>query len=156
MNIVIERSREITDILIAAREILNIDIEIKFDLFFYIYIYIYICGHKLSLKILIITEQFAAAIKDSRKQILDQFFTTAELVALGIPDIDPDTNKVVGWIEKPDGQMLRYFLSTLGREEGFGENLDITTNGKDIVPAVQIEIIDKRSDVQKEDIGAAD
>lgn len=90
---------------------------------------------------------FGDAIKNARKGKLDQFVTTAELLALGIPDIDPETKKVVGWIEKPDGLMLRYFMSTLGRDEGFGENLDVTTNGKDINTAIQVEIIDKRSDV---------
>lgn len=92
-------------------------------------------------------EDFAEAIKDVRKGKLDQFVTTAELLALGIPDIDPETKKVVGWVEKPDGLMLRYFMSTLGRDEGFGEGLDLTTNGKDINTAIQVEIIDKRSDV---------
>lgn len=96
-------------------------------------------------------EDFAEAIKDVRKGKLDQFVTTAELLALGIPDIDPETKKVVGWVEKPDGLMLRYFMSTLGRDEGFGENLDVTTNGKDISTAIQVEIIDKRSDVMSDE-----
>ena len=56
-------------------------------------------------------EDFAEAIKDIRKGKLDQFVTTAELLALGIPDIDPETKKVVGWVEKPDGLMLRYFIT---------------------------------------------
>lgn len=92
-------------------------------------------------------------IKESRKEKLDQFVSTAELLALGIPDIDPDTKKVVGWIEKPDGLMLRYFMSTLGRDEGFGDNIDVTTNGKDINNVLQVEVIDKRSDVDNEDTG---
>lgn len=96
-------------------------------------------------------EDFGDAIKNARKGKLDQFVTTAELLALGIPDIDPETKKVVGWIEKPDGLMLRYFMSTLGRDEGFGENLDVTTNGKDINAAIQVEIIDKRSDVMSDE-----
>lgn len=90
-------------------------------------------------------------IKESRKEKLDQFVSTAELLALGIPDIDPDTKKVVGWIEKPDGLMLRYFMSTLGRDEGFGDNIDVTTNGKDINNVLQVEVIDKRSDVDNDD-----
>lgn len=90
-------------------------------------------------------------IKESRKEKLDQFVTTAELLALGIPDIDPDTKKVVGWIEKPDGLMLRYFMSTLGRDEGFGDNIDVTTNGKDINNVLQVEVIDKRSDVDNDE-----
>lgn len=90
-------------------------------------------------------------IKESRKEKLDQFVTTAELLALGIPDIDPETKKVVGWVEKPDGQMLRYFMSTLGRDEGFGDNIDVTTNGKDINNVLQVEVIDKRSDVDNDE-----
>lgn len=90
-------------------------------------------------------------IKESRKEKLDQFVTTAELLALGIPDIDPETKKVVGWVEKPDGLMLRYFMSTLGRDEGFGDNIDVTTNGKDINNVLQVEVIDKRSDVDNDE-----
>lgn len=92
-------------------------------------------------------EDFRDTINDARKGKLDQFISTAELVALGIPDVDPETKRVVGWVEKPDPQMLRYFMSTLGRDEGFGDNLDITTNGKDVNNVVRVEVIDKRSDV---------
>ena len=95
--------------------------------------------------------EYKDAISDSRKGKLDQFITTAELLALGIPDIDEETKKVVGWIEKPDAGMLKFFMSTLGRDEGFGDNLDLTTNGKDINSVVQVEIIDKRSDVIREE-----
>lgn len=95
--------------------------------------------------------EYKDAISNSRKGKLDQFITTAELLALGIPDIDPETKKVVGWVEKPDAGMLKFFMSTLGRDEGFGDNLDLTTNGKDINSVVQVEIIDKRSDVIKEE-----
>ncbi len=95
-------------------------------------------------------EEFDRIIKDSRKKKLDNFISTAEVLALGIPDIDPVTKKVVGWVEKPDGQMLRYFMSTLGRDEGFGDSLDVTSKGEKINNAVQVEIIDKRSDVIKE------
>lgn len=96
-------------------------------------------------------EEFRDVIQDARKSKLDQFITTAELLALGIPDIDPDTKKVVGWIEKPDGLMLRYFMTTLGRDEGFGDNIDVTTNGKDINNVLQVEVIDKRSDVDNDE-----
>lgn len=95
-------------------------------------------------------EEFNNVIKDSRKKKLDNFISTAEILALGIPDIDPVTHKVVGWIEKPDGQMLRYFMSTIGRDEGFGDTLDVTSAGEKINNAVQVEIIDKRSDVKEE------
>lgn len=93
------------------------------------------------------------AIVNSRKGKLDQFITTAELLALGIPDVDPETKKVLGWVEKPDAGMLKFFISTLGRDEGFGDGLDLTTNGKDLNSVVQVEIIDKRSDVIQEEVG---
>jgi hypothetical protein len=96
-------------------------------------------------------EDFRSTINDARKGKLDQFISTAELVALGIPDVDPETKRVVGWVEKPDPQMLRYFMSTLGRDEGFGDNLDITTNGKDVNNVVRVEVIDKRSDVAQDE-----
>ena len=93
--------------------------------------------------------EFRAAITDSRKGKLDQFITTAELLALGIPEVEKGTNRVIGWIEKPDAGMLKFFISTLGRDEGFGDAMDLTTNGKDLQTKVQVEIIDKRSDVAK-------
>ena len=39
---------------------------------------------------------------------------------MGIPEKDESGN-FVGWRERPDGYMIRYLLSTLGRNEGFGE-----------------------------------
>lgn len=53
---------------------------------------------------------------------VDDCIDRAYQVAMGIPDIKD--KKIVGWIERPDGNMLRYLLSTLGRKEGFGENFD--------------------------------
>lgn len=53
------------------------------------------------------------------------------------------TNEVVIILSNED-----FYNSTLGRDEGFGENIDITTNGKDVNNVVQVEIIDKRSDVE--------
>lgn len=75
-------------------------------------------------------EQFRAVVDDARGKMFDRSLATADVLANGIPDIQ--NGKVVGWIERPDGGMLRYLLSTLGKNEGFGESIDITTNGKDI------------------------
>lgn len=75
-------------------------------------------------------EQFQAVVDDARMKMFDRCLATAEVVANGIPDIQ--NGKVVGWVEKPDGNMLRYLLGTLGKKEGFGESIDITTNGKDV------------------------
>ena len=51
--------------------------------------------------------------------------------------------KVIGWEERPDGNMLRYLLGTLGKKEGFGESLDITTNGKDIAVGGLFRVLTK-------------
>lgn len=75
-------------------------------------------------------EQFQAVVDDARMKMFDRCLATAEVVANGIPDTQ--NGKVVGWVEKPDGNMLRYLLGTLGKKEGFGESIDITTNGKDV------------------------
>lgn len=75
-------------------------------------------------------EKYKAVIEDSRGTLFDDCLSTARVLALGIPDVKD--GKVVGWIERPDSFMVRYLLGTLGRKEGFGESIDITTNGKDV------------------------
>lgn len=74
---------------------------------------------------------FAVAVKDSRGRMLDECITVSRIVALGIPEKDP-SGKIIGWKVPPDSGMLRYLLGTLGRGEGFGENIDVTTNGQTI------------------------
>ncbi len=67
---------------------------------------------------------FANAIKDSRMRMFDRCLEVGYALALGIPKTDKN-NKVIGWKEKPDANMVRYLLGTLGREEGFGEKTDV-------------------------------
>lgn len=74
--------------------------------------------------------EFKTIVDDTRLELFDVCITSARVLAAGIPDIQG--GKMVGWIERPDSGMVRYILGTLGRKEGFGENIDITTNGKDI------------------------
>ena len=69
--------------------------------------------------------EFKSVVQDSRKKLFDQCLDVARIVALGVPYIDPATGHILGWKEKPDGQMLRYLLSTLGRDEGFGESVNV-------------------------------
>ncbi len=92
---------------------------------------------------------FDTAVKESRKKILDRCITTAQALAFGIPEMED--GKVVGWKERPEPNMLRFFMQTLGRDEGFGDSLDVTSNGKDINSTIQVEIIERREDVDKED-----
>jgi len=65
-------------------------------------------------------EEWKQVVRDARLRLFDDCLISAEVLARGIPEKDEQGN-VVGWIEKPDGQMVRYLLSTLGKEEGFGD-----------------------------------
>lgn len=69
--------------------------------------------------------EFASAIKDSRMRMFDRCLDVGYALALGIPETD-ENNKVIGWKEKPDANMVRYLLGTLGREEGFGDKTDVS------------------------------
>lgn len=63
---------------------------------------------------------FKDAISDERGSLVDECLVSARVLALGIPEKDEDGN-FIGWRERPDGNMVRYLLSTLGRNEGFGD-----------------------------------
>lgn len=71
---------------------------------------------------------FRQAVKDERGMLVDECLVSARILALGIPEKDAD-GRFVGWIERPDGNMLRYLLSTLGRKEGFGDDEDGLLDG---------------------------
>lgn len=81
--------------------------------------------------------EFKKIVKDERMALFDECVVTARTVAMGIPRYEPQYDEngepvldangkpkrvFVGWEERPDGQMLRYMMSTLGRTEGFGES----------------------------------
>lgn len=74
--------------------------------------------------------EFKAVLDDARGKLFDECLSTARILSLGIPDIQ--NGKMVGWAERPDSAMLRYLIGSLGKKEGFGESIDVTTNGKDI------------------------
>lgn len=73
--------------------------------------------------------RFEEALKCERKRIFDKCLEVAYAVAMGIPKINERTMQMEGWVEKPDANMLRYLLSTLGRDEGFGEKHDVQLDG---------------------------
>ena len=88
-------------------------------------------------------ETFYQALKDERGLLVDECLAFARILALGIPERD-DKGNFMGWLERPDGNMLRYLLSTLGKDEGLGESMDITTNGKEItLPKLTAEDIEE-------------
>lgn len=95
-------------------------------------------------------ERYKAVIDNYKGKFLDECLKSGRILALGIPKLD-GKKQVVGWKERPDGQMLRYFISTLGRREGFGEQIDVTSKGESIKPdPVVIEVIDNRMQVQRD------
>ena len=73
--------------------------------------------------------EYKQLIDDARGRLFDDCLVTAEVVAMGIPEKD-EQGKFIGWRERPDGNMLRYLMSTLGKREGFGESLEIDLHNK--------------------------
>ena len=63
---------------------------------------------------------------------------SARVLALGIPEKDEKGN-FIGWRERPDGYMIRYLLSTLGRKEGFGEESEDADIPTDIEHGINID-----------------
>lgn len=90
--------------------------------------------------------RFQAVIDDTKGKLLDDCLRSARMLAIGIPKDPHDITK--GWKERPDGNMLRYLISTLGRREGYGESIDITSKGESVKPdPVVVEVIDRREQV---------
>ena len=91
---------------------------------------------------------FRDVVVDERASMFDDCLHTARVVALGIPSyveeeyVDEDGNvrkrrRMDGWLERPDANMLRYLLSSLGRKEpGFSE----TAEDGDLVPVNGVAI----------------
>lgn len=80
--------------------------------------------------------EFKEIMDDARMRLFDECLSTARITANGIPDIQE--GKIVGWIERPDSNMLRYLLGSLGKNEGFGESIDVTSGGDKIAPLFRV------------------
>ncbi len=89
--------------------------------------------------------KFKEVIDDHRGLVCDECFVTARMLARGIPVLD-ENGAIIEWKERPDANMVRYLLSTLGRKEGFGENIDVTTNGENIKQVTVFELPDNGRD----------
>lgn len=74
--------------------------------------------------------KFKEAVDDARMRLFDECLSTARVVAMGVPKVE--SGKMVGWNQYPDSSMLRYLMSSLGKKEGFGESVDVTTGGEKI------------------------
>ena len=94
--------------------------------------------------------RFKKAYEDQRGRTLDSLVKTAVSLAQGIPKIKD--GKRVGWKEEPNWRVLTYLIGKLGIKEGWGEKVDITSNGESIkADPVVVEIIDSRAQVVKPD-----
>ncbi len=65
---------------------------------------------------------FREALNAPREMVADKLEATAELLALGIPDIDPETKQFRGWIVQPSEQALFRLMKVYGMHRGFGDN----------------------------------
>lgn len=77
--------------------------------------------------------EFDAAIKDQRGKAFDDVYKSAVQLAAGIPKRNRK-GEIVGWKSYPEPTIVKYLLSTLGKDEGFGETVDITSGGAPIIP----------------------
>lgn len=76
---------------------------------------------------------FKEILRSEKGGVFDDCFSRAYLVAMGIPEKDEEGN-VVGWRIPPDSNMLRYLMSKLGTDEGFGDEVAVTLKQGDGVP----------------------
>lgn len=91
--------------------------------------------------------KFKEVVDDARMRLFDECLSTARVVAVGIPNIE--NGMMVGWKQYPDGNMLRYLMSSLGKKEGFGESVDVTSGGEKI--GVNLFRVLTKEDVKKFD-----
>ena len=82
--------------------------------------------------------EFKDAISDERGALVDECLVSARVLALGIPE--KYVNGIfIGLRERPDGYMIRYLLSTLGKSEGFGEESEDADIPTDIEHGINID-----------------
>lgn len=79
--------------------------------------------------------EFKQIVNDHKMKLFDSALEAARALTVGIPKISTD-GRLVGWVERPDGNMVRYILSTLGKNEGFTERKEITGDGQPLFPKV--------------------
>lgn len=77
-------------------------------------------------------KRFRDVYENQRGTTLDSLVKTAVALARGIPKIQ--NGKRVGWKEEPNWKVLTYLIGKLGQNEGFGDKVDITSNGESIKP----------------------
>ena len=78
---------------------------------------------------------FKEVVDDYKMRLYDEALESARNLCVGIPKVN-EKGEFAGWIERPDPYTVRYLLSTLGKNEGFTERHDLTSNGQTIFPKV--------------------
>lgn len=93
-------------------------------------------------------KRFHDVYENQRGETLDGLVKTAVALARGIPDVK--NGKRVGWKEEPNWKVLTYLIGKLGQNEGFGDKVDITSNGESIKPEpVTLRFVASREDLEK-------
>lgn len=80
-------------------------------------------------------KEWKEIIEDYKMRLYDEALVAARALCVGIPKTD-GKGRLIGWIERPDPNTVRYLLSTLGKNEGFTERHDLTSNGESLFPKV--------------------
>lgn len=94
-------------------------------------------------------KDYREVIDDYKMRLYDDALTAARALCVGVPKIN-ERGQFVGWIERPDPNTVRYILGTLGKNEGFTDRHDITSNGQQLFPKV-ISLSLEGSDLEAEE-----
>lgn len=81
--------------------------------------------------------------KSTTKKIIDTENGISELVFETETEQPPNPQALATWLFNHDEEWRRLTIE--------GKKLDVTTNGKDLIPEIKIEIIDKREDIENPD-----
>lgn len=68
---------------------------------------------------------YGAIIEEQRGAMVDEAIEAARWLATGRAMRDDEGN-FLGWIERPDGQTLRWLLGTFGKREGFVNEVSVS------------------------------
>lgn len=90
----------------------------------------------------------------SELEFLETLEARGRMLALGMTNKEAKESNFKGWNRLPDANMIRYYLNTIGRRYGYGENPteDLmqdgietrASNGIDISSWIEQEMIEKR------------